>query len=89
MSTDDMEGHIPDMVWFHKFHETSMGKIRKPLGIQDPDGERGSRFLYIIAFRRLVPITSLSGDEFLGAWWQVVLCRSNFSCTLHCIQLRR
>ncbi|KAG2067170.1 hypothetical protein BDR04DRAFT_1105526 [Suillus decipiens] len=53
---------------------TSTGKIRKSLGIQDPDGERGSRVLYIIVFRKLVPITSLSGDEFLSAWWQVVLC---------------
>ncbi|KAG2067179.1 hypothetical protein BDR04DRAFT_1058335 [Suillus decipiens] len=69
-----VKGHIPDMVWFHRFDRTSTGKIRKSLGIQDPDGERGSRVLYIIVFRKLVPITSLSGDEFLSAWWQVVLC---------------
>ncbi|KAG2360905.1 hypothetical protein BDR07DRAFT_1411120 [Suillus spraguei] len=69
-----VKGHIPDMVWFHKFDQTSTMKIRKSLGIQDPDAERGSRVLYIIVFRKLVPITSLSGDEFLSAWWQVVLC---------------
>ncbi|KAG2360900.1 hypothetical protein BDR07DRAFT_102286 [Suillus spraguei] len=69
-----VKGHIPDMVWFHKFDQTSTVKIRKSLGIQDPDAERGSRVLYIIVFRKLVPITSLSGDEFLSAWWQVVLC---------------
>ncbi|KAG1840486.1 hypothetical protein DFJ58DRAFT_810468 [Suillus subalutaceus] len=62
------------MVWFHKFDVTSTAKIRRSLGIQDPDAERDSRVLYIIVFRKLVPITSLSGDEFLSAWWQVVLC---------------
>ncbi|KAG1840485.1 hypothetical protein DFJ58DRAFT_689182 [Suillus subalutaceus] len=69
-----VKGHVPDMVWFHRFDETSTAKIRRSLGIQDPDAERGSRVLYIIVFRKLVPITSLSGDEFLSAWWQVVLC---------------
>ncbi|KAG2034120.1 hypothetical protein BDR03DRAFT_965888 [Suillus americanus] len=69
-----VKGHVPDMVWFHKFDETSTTKIRRSLGVQDPDAERGSRVLYIIVFRKLVPITSLSGDDFLSAWWQVVLC---------------
>ncbi|KAG2351920.1 hypothetical protein BDR07DRAFT_1440809 [Suillus spraguei] len=69
-----VKDHIPDMVWFHKFDQTSTMKIRKSLGIQDPDAERGSRVLYITVFRKLVPITSLSGDEFLSAWWQIVLC---------------
>ncbi|KAG2129041.1 uncharacterized protein EDB93DRAFT_1183411 [Suillus bovinus] len=69
-----VKGHIPDMVWFHKFDETSTTKIRRSLGIQDADAKRGSRVLYIIVFRKLIPITSLSGDDFLSAWWQVVLC---------------
>ncbi|KAG2153590.1 uncharacterized protein EDB93DRAFT_1135630 [Suillus bovinus] len=69
-----VKGHIPDMVWFHKFDETSTTRIRKSLGIQDADAEGGSRVLYIIVFRKLIPITSLSGDDFLSAWWQVVLC---------------
>ncbi|KAG2134053.1 uncharacterized protein EDB93DRAFT_1173291 [Suillus bovinus] len=69
-----VKGHIPDMVWFHKFDETSTAKIRRSLGIQDADAEGGSRVLYIIVFRKLIPITSLSGDDFLSAWWQVVLC---------------
>ncbi|KAG1754535.1 hypothetical protein EDB19DRAFT_1666907 [Suillus lakei] len=69
-----VKGHIPDMVWFHRFDETSTSKIKRTLGIQDPDAERGSRVLYIVVFRKLVPITSLGGEEFLSAWWQVVLC---------------
>ncbi|KAG2127278.1 uncharacterized protein EDB93DRAFT_1332694 [Suillus bovinus] len=69
-----VKGHIPDMVWFHKFDETSTTKIRRSLGIQDADAEGGSRILYIVMFRKLIPITSLSGDEFLSAWWQVALC---------------
>ncbi|KAG1748440.1 uncharacterized protein EDB91DRAFT_1198161 [Suillus paluster] len=36
-------------------------------------GLRG-RALYIIVSKKLLPITTLSGDEFLAAWWQVVLC---------------
>jgi len=68
----DVNGHIPEMVWFHKFDETSTANIRKILGIDKPD--RGSCALYIIVFRKLVPITTLSGEEFLKAWWHVVVC---------------
>jgi hypothetical protein len=32
----------------------------------------GSRVLHIIVSRKLDPITTLSGDEFLFAWWEVV-----------------
>ncbi|KAG1806013.1 hypothetical protein EV424DRAFT_1544148 [Suillus variegatus] len=34
----------------------------------------GSRILTIIASRKLIPITTLSGKEFLTAWWQIVKC---------------
>jgi len=57
----DVNGHIPEMVWFHKFDETSTASIRKIL-IDNPD--RGSRALYIIVFRKLVPITTLCGKQF-------------------------
>ncbi|KAG2159495.1 uncharacterized protein EDB93DRAFT_1245290 [Suillus bovinus] len=66
----DMLGHVPEMVWFHKFEGTSTATIGKALGIDDA----GSRVLYIIVFRKLDPITSLSGEEFLLAWWGVVKC---------------
>ncbi|KAG1778825.1 hypothetical protein EV702DRAFT_1044260 [Suillus placidus] len=66
----DVLGHVPEMVWFHKFEGTSTAIIRKALGIDDT----GSRVLYIIVFRKLDPITTLSGKEFLLAWWEVVKC---------------
>jgi hypothetical protein len=35
----------------------------------------GSRVLTIIVSRKLLPITVLSGKEFLAAWWQIVKSR--------------
>jgi len=79
---DDVKGHIPDtMVWFHKFDETSTANVRKTRGIDDPG--RGGRVLHIIVFRKLLPLTTLSGDVFLRAWWQVVVCR--FFLFLFCL----
>ncbi|KAG1730541.1 uncharacterized protein EDB91DRAFT_783481 [Suillus paluster] len=68
----EVVGHVPEMLWSYKFEETSTAKIRKALGLED--AERGSRVLYIIVFRELIPITTLSGMEFLSAWWQIALC---------------
>ncbi|KAG1768849.1 hypothetical protein EDD22DRAFT_843893 [Suillus occidentalis] len=72
----DTEGkvkyHVPEMVWSHKFEDTSTAHIRTALGLKDP--ERGRRVLYIIVFKKLDPITDLSEDEFLSAWWQIILC---------------
>ena len=55
------------MVWSHKFEETSTTKIRRTLRIDS--AKRGIRVLYIT---KLVPITKLSGEELLRAWWQVL-----------------
>ncbi|KAG1869228.1 hypothetical protein C8R48DRAFT_570851, partial [Suillus tomentosus] len=66
----DVLGHVPEMVWFRKFEDTSTMIIRKALGIDDA----GSRVLYITVFRKLHPITTLSGEEFLLAWWEFVKC---------------
>lgn len=54
-----------------EFDKTSTAKIRKVLGIEDPPGQQGSRVLYIIVFRKFRPITSLSRNKFLTAWWRV------------------
>ncbi|KAG1897795.1 uncharacterized protein F5891DRAFT_505686 [Suillus fuscotomentosus] len=72
IAKDDLDvlGHVPEMVWFHKFEDTSTAIIRKALGIDDA----GSRVLYIIVFKKLEPITTLSGEKFLLAWWQAVKC---------------
>ncbi|KAG1901814.1 uncharacterized protein F5891DRAFT_1144335 [Suillus fuscotomentosus] len=71
----DVRGHIPELVWFHKFEETSTSKIRVALGLKDAErAKQGSRVLYVMVFRKLIPITALSSEEFLAAWWQVVKC---------------
>lgn len=67
-----VKGHVLDMVWFHKFDETSTTHIRKASGMNH--AAQGSRVFYIIIFRRLEPITTLSGPEFRDAWWQIVVC---------------
>jgi serine/threonine protein kinase len=64
--------HVPEMVWSHKFEDTSTANIRMALGLKD--AERGSRVLYIIVFRKLDPITKLKGRKFLSAWWHIVVC---------------
>jgi hypothetical protein len=73
----EVKDHIPEVIWSHKFEGTSKAKIRNALGIDDAQG--GSRALYIIGFRKLRPITELSGDEFLRAWWHAVVCRCSHS----------
>ncbi|KAG2142356.1 hypothetical protein DEU56DRAFT_259973 [Suillus clintonianus] len=62
----ESQPHGPAMVWCHKVEEKSTKKIRVP-GI-----EQGSR-IYTVS-KKPFPITMLSGDEFLSAWWQAVLC---------------
>ena len=73
----EVKVHIPEVIWSHRFQGTSTAKIRKALGIDDAQG--GNRVLYIIVFRKLRPITELSGDEFLRAWWHAVVCRCSHS----------
>ncbi|KAG2745719.1 hypothetical protein P692DRAFT_201774918 [Suillus brevipes Sb2] len=72
IANEDVEHHVPEMVWSHKFEDTSTANIREALEIDD--AEKGRRVFYIIVFRELLPITKLSGDEFLKAWWQIVVC---------------
>jgi hypothetical protein len=64
--------HVPELVWSRMFEDTSAANIRRAQGIDD--AETGRRVFYIIVFRELLPITKLSGDEFLSAWWQIVVC---------------
>jgi len=68
-----VKDHVPDVIWSHKFADTSTAKIREALGIDF--AEVGGRALYIIVFRKLRPITALSGDEFLRAWWHALACK--------------
>ncbi|KAH7889059.1 hypothetical protein F5I97DRAFT_1828322 [Phlebopus sp. FC_14] len=67
---DDVEGHVPAMVCYQKYLHTSTALIRKRLSLN----VNGSRVLYVIVFRKLEPITALTGDDFLRAWWDTVGC---------------
>jgi len=71
--TLEVKDHVPEVIWSHKFEGTSTAGIREALGIHN--AQLGSRVLYIIVFRKLRPITELSGDEFLRAWWHAVVCK--------------
>ncbi|KIK40225.1 hypothetical protein CY34DRAFT_807451 [Suillus luteus UH-Slu-Lm8-n1] len=71
----DALGHVPGLVLFHKFKGMSTSKIRLTSGLKDAEQAKlGSRVLTIIVFKTLLPITTLSGKEFLTAWWQIVKC---------------
>ncbi|KAG1817651.1 uncharacterized protein BJ212DRAFT_1480212 [Suillus subaureus] len=63
--------HVPEMVWSHKFEDTSTANIRRALGLKD--AEHGRHVLYIIIFRKLNQIMDLSDKEFLTAWWHIIV----------------
>jgi hypothetical protein len=75
--------HVPELVWSRMFEDTSAANISRALGIDD--AETGRRVFSIIVFRELRPITKLSGDEFLSAWWQTIvcMCSSCYILTVH------
>ncbi|KAG2136115.1 uncharacterized protein EDB93DRAFT_1091956 [Suillus bovinus] len=71
----DAVGHTPGLLWSYKLKGTSKYKISNGPALQDIEHVKsGSRVLTIIVFRKLIPITTLSGEEFLAAWWEVVKC---------------
>ena len=61
---------VPVMLWYKSFEDTSTAKIRMRLGLK-PQGER---VLHMIIFRKLRPITKLTGRDFLLAWWETMKC---------------
>ncbi|KAF8125413.1 hypothetical protein EV363DRAFT_1350545 [Boletus edulis] len=63
-----VERHVPDMLWYKAFKDASTAKFRERLGLKT----EGARVLYI--FRKLRPITELTGRDFLHAWWETVQC---------------
>ncbi|KAG2096079.1 uncharacterized protein F5147DRAFT_763590 [Suillus discolor] len=66
-----VQGHVPEFLWYHTFtHPTSA--IREALGVPEPT--TGSRMLYILVFRKLLPITKLYGKELFDVWRQCILC---------------
>ncbi|KAG0695565.1 hypothetical protein DFH29DRAFT_1083311 [Suillus ampliporus] len=66
-----VKGRVPQLLWSHKFKNPTSA-VREALGVPEP--EKGSRVLYIIVFRKLLPITELYGDDFFNVWRQCILC---------------
>lgn len=74
----DIAGHLPDLVCCRDFG-ISTGGIRDALGIANTaksNGKRStkSRTLRVLVFRRLDPITTLVGKEFVRAWLECLRC---------------
>lgn len=67
---NDVEGHVPEMMFSHVFADSSTKRIRSRLDIPI----EGSRILYMIIFRKLQQIISLVGNDFLRTWWEAVKC---------------
>ena len=65
-----VKGHVPVMLWYKSFEDTSTAKIRERLNLKT----EGARVLYMIIFRKLRRITELTGRHFLLVWWQTVQC---------------
>lgn len=74
----EIAGHLPDLICCRDF-EISTGDIRDVLGIDNTarlEGMRpiSSRILRVLVFRRLDPITTLVGEEFVRAWLECLRC---------------
>ncbi|KAG1893871.1 uncharacterized protein F5891DRAFT_1256959 [Suillus fuscotomentosus] len=66
---DTVKDHTPQLLWHHKFtNPTSV--IQEALGVPEPT--TGSRVLYILVFRKLLPITQLHGKELFDVWRQCI-----------------
>lgn len=60
------------MVWIHEFEGTSTTRFTSAPRLRE--AERHSRVLLnIIVSRKLLPIMTPTGDEFLAAWWKIVM----------------
>ncbi|KAG1893861.1 uncharacterized protein F5891DRAFT_985493 [Suillus fuscotomentosus] len=66
-----VQGHIPELLWHHTFTNPTSA-IREALDIPEPT--TGSRVLYILVFRKLLPITQLHGKELFDVWRQCISC---------------
>jgi Fungal protein kinase len=78
---EHVKGHIPDLIWSCNFAQYSTREIRATLGIKSKSKSKSSskvkshRVLRIMLFRRLYPITDLTGDRFWKAFWQCFRCK--------------
>ena len=70
----DVDRHIPDLICSdcsHDFDEYSTKRIRNALGITT----EGHCLFRVMLFRRLYPITDLTGEKFWKAFWECFNCK--------------
>ena len=70
-----VEGHLPDLIWARDFEEYSTKNIRMACGLKS----ESHRVLRVMLFRRLYPITDLTGDRFWKAFWECFRCKFTWS----------
>jgi hypothetical protein len=73
-----VKGHLPDLIWARDFDGYSTENIRTAFGMET----KSHRVLRVMLFRRLYPITELTGDRFWKAFWQCFRCK--FTWSIHC-----
>jgi hypothetical protein len=76
---DAVKGHLPDLIHSQDLAEYSTDRIRRAFGISVGN----HRVLRIILFRRLYPITDLTGDKFWKAFWECFSCKCTLKPLLH------
>ena len=89
--SEDVKGHIPDLIYSHDFVDYSTKEIRKAFGIEatDESKSKSHRVLRIMLFRRLYPITDLTDDKFWTAFWQCFRCKCTPTTRCHTLTLLR
>ncbi|KAG2136595.1 uncharacterized protein EDB93DRAFT_1330816 [Suillus bovinus] len=65
----EVEGHCRNIFWIHEFKGTSTTEIRRAVGLTEAERRR---CVLIITSSKFLPITTLTGNEFLVAWWKAV-----------------
>jgi hypothetical protein len=70
-----VDGHLPDLIWAGDFDEYSTKHIRMACDMKS----EGHRVLRVMLFRRLYPITDLTGERFWKAFWQCFRCKFTWS----------
>jgi hypothetical protein len=66
--------HLPTVLGYLDSDQYSTKHIRVLLGLE----HLAFRKLQIVAFKQLIPITDLKGDEFWQAFWEIARCASFF-----------
>ncbi|KAG2130825.1 uncharacterized protein EDB93DRAFT_1331954 [Suillus bovinus] len=74
----NVQDHMPKLFWHHTFTNPT-STIREALGVPEPT--RGSRVLYILVFRKLLPIARLDDKELFDVWRQCI-CKADSHLTL-------